>query len=189
VKPERKAASGQESRKEVTMRASYIIGVLALAVMGGVTQGRQHQPPQSNQEPAETAKSVANPHYEITDEDKARKNPVDFTELTVERGKKLFESQCAMCHGEKADGKGDVAQEMSLNLPDFTKPDTLKGWRDGELFKIISLGNPVMPAQDKRMKEIHLWEIVNFLRATGGAVPAKSTGKEQSDERYAELPH
>src|SRR5215472_2665056 len=164
MKPGRKAASGRESGKEVTMRVSYIVGVLALAAGAGVTQGRQQQPPQTNQETAEAAKSVANPHYAITDEDKARKNPVDFTEVTVERGKKLFESQCAMCHGEKADGKGDVAQEMSLNLPNFTKPDTLKARTDGELFKIISLGNPVMPAQDKRMKEIHLWDLVNFLR-------------------------
>jgi len=94
-----------------------------------------------------------------------------------------------MCHGERADGKGEVAQDMKLALPDFTKAETLKGRTDGELFKIVSLGNPVMPAQDKRMKELHVWELVNFLRAAGGAVPAKSTGKELTDERYAEVQH
>ena len=171
------------------MRASYIIGMLALAAMAGVAQGRQQQPPQANQEPAEAAKSVANPHYAITDEDKARKNPLDFTQITVERGKKIFESQCAMCHGEKANGQGEVAEEMKLNLPDFTKPDTLKGRTDGEFYKIISLGNPVMPAQDKRMRDLQLWELVNFLRPTGGAVPGKTTGKEPSDERYTEVSH
>ncbi len=171
------------------MRMIYIIGVLELAAMVGLAQGRQQQPQQGSQTPSAAATpSVANPHYAITDEDRNRKNPVDFTELTVERGRKLFESQCAMCHGEKADGKGEVAQEMQLALPDFTKAETLKGRTDGELFKIISLGNPVMPAQDKRMKDIHVWELVNFLRAAGGAVPAKSTGKELSDERYAEVP-
>lgn len=170
------------------MRARYVIGLLALAAIASVVQGQQ-QPTQGSQEPAEAVKSVANPHYAITDEDRARKNPVDFTEVTVERGKKLFESQCAMCHGEKGDGKGEVAQEMSLTLPDFTKAQTLKGRTDGELFKIISLGNPVMPSQDKRMKDIHVWEVVNFLWATGGAVPGKSTGKELSDERYADVQH
>ena len=169
------------------MRANYIIGVLALAAIAGVAQGRQQQPPQGSQAPSEATKSVANPHYDITAEDKARKNPVQFTDVTVERGKKIFESQCAMCHGEKADGQGEVAEEMKLALPDFTKPDALKGRTDGELFKIISLGNPVMPAQDKRMKDIHVWELVNFLRAAGGAVPAKSTGKELSDQTYTEV--
>lgn len=171
------------------MRASYFIGVLALAAAAGVAQGRQQQPPQGSQAPSEAAKSVSNPHYAITDEDKARKNPLEFTQITVERGKKIFESQCSMCHGENADGNGEVAQEMKLNLPDFTKPDTLKGRTDGELYKIISLGNPVMPAQDKRMRDLQLWELVNFLRATGGAVPGKTTGKEPSDEKYTEVPH
>jgi mono/diheme cytochrome c family protein len=171
------------------MRASYILGVLALAAVSGAAQGRQQQPPRGSQETSEAAKSVANPHYAITDEDRARKNPLDFTQITVERGKKIFESQCAMCHGENADGNGEVAQEMKLNLPDFTKPETLKGRTDGEVYKIISLGNPVMPAQDKRMRDLQLWELVNFLRATGGAVPGKTTGKEPSDERYTEVPH
>jgi mono/diheme cytochrome c family protein len=166
-----------------------MIAVLALAAVAGVAQGRQQQPPRGTQEPSDAAKLVANPHYAITDQDKVRKNPLDFTQITVERGKKIFESQCAMCHGENADGNGEVAQEMKLNLPDFTKPETLKARTDGEVYKIISLGNPVMPAQDKRMRDLQLWELVNFLRATGGAVPGKTTGKEPSDERYTELPH
>lgn len=173
------------------MRASYVIGVLALATVASMAQGAQEQqPPQSSQAPsAATQPAALNPHYAITDEDKARKNPVAFTEVAVERGRKLFVSQCAMCHGEKGDGKGEVAQEMHVTLPDFTKAEALKARTDGELFKIISLGNTVMPAQDKRMSEIHVWEIVNFLRATGGAVPAKSTGKELSDQSYVNVPH
>jgi mono/diheme cytochrome c family protein len=173
------------------MRASYIIGVLALATMATAAQGQQaQQPPQGSQAPsAATQPAVLNPHYAITDEDRARKNPVDFTDVTVERGRKLFVSQCAMCHGEKGDGKGEVAQEMNETLPDFTKAEALKSRTDGELFRIITLGNTVMPAQDKRMKEIHVWEMVNFLRATGGAVPAKSTGKELSDQTYVNAPH
>jgi mono/diheme cytochrome c family protein len=173
------------------MRASCIIGVLALAAVAGVAQGRQtQQSAEGSKATSEEAKpAVANPHYAITDEDRARKNPVDFTVLTTERGRKLFVSQCAMCHGEKGNGQGEVAQDMKLNLPDFTKPETLKARTDGELFRIISLGNPVMPAQDKRMRDIQVWELVNFLRATGGAVPAKSTGKELSDERYADVQH
>jgi mono/diheme cytochrome c family protein len=171
------------------MRTTHIVSVVALAAMVGLAQGRQQQPQQEAQTPSVAAKpSVTNPHYAITDEERARKNPVDFTELTVQRGRKLFASQCAMCHGDKADGKGEVAQEMKITLPDFTTPETLKGRTDGELFKIISLGNPVMPAQDKRMKDIHVWELVNFLRAVSGTVPPKSTGKELSDERYTEVP-
>ena len=72
-----------------------------------------------------------------------------FTEFSVERGKKIFTTQCALCHGTKGDGKGELAADMKLSLPDFTKPDTLKERTDGELFAIIGAGKEPMPAQGR----------------------------------------
>jgi len=116
----------------------------------------------------------------ITAEDKARKNPIKFTDISVGRGKKIYDTQCALCHGAKGDGKGDLANDMKLNLPDFTKPDTLKDKTDGELFAIIGAGKEPMP-DGKRLSETHRWNIVNYLRSLGGATPAKATGKEPEE--------
>lgn len=169
------------------MRSICSVGALILAAATfGVTQ--QQQKPVENPPPAAAGPVLTNPHYEISEEDKARKNPLPFTDASVERGRKLFATQCAMCHGATGDGKGELAKDMNVALPDFTKSATLQKRTDGELFKILSLGNEAMPPQDKRMSEIHRWQIINFLRAAGGAVPKKSTGQEASDEQYVE-PH
>lgn len=170
------------------MRSPYIIGVLGLAAMVSLPQRRQQQPHQGSETPSAPATpSVANPHYAITDEDRNRKNPVDFTELTVERAGSYssLSVPCAMARSrwQRRSGSGNATHSAG-----FHQSRDAEGRTDGELFKIISLGNPVMPAQDKRMKDLHVWELVNFLRAAGGAVPAKSTGKELSDEHYAEVP-
>lgn len=124
------------------------------------------------------APAPASHTFVITPEQDARKNPVRFSEISVERGKKIFNTQCAMCHGEKGDGKGDLAEEMKLKLKDFTDPASLKARTDGAIYAIISSGNDIMPAEAKRMKDFQIWEIVNYLRAMGGAKPLKSTEDE-----------
>jgi len=43
------------------------------------------------------------------DEDKARKNPVKFTEFSVRTRQEDLRNQCAICHGDKGDGKGELA--------------------------------------------------------------------------------
>ena len=124
----------------------------------------------------------------ISPEDAARKNPIKFTEASVDRGKKVYKTQCALCHGEKGEGKGDLATEMTLTLPDFTKPDALAKRTDGELFAIIGMGKDPMPTQKGRMTEPQLWNLVNYLRALGGNVPAKPTAKEAADENVILVP-
>ncbi len=130
--------------------------------------------------PAEPATTAAHPAT-ITAEDKARPNPVKFTEVSVERGKKIFATQCALCHGDKGNGKGELAADMKLTIPDFSQADTLKDRTDGELFAIIGSGKEGMPAQGRRLTDTHRWNLVNYIRALSGKVPEKSTGKEPEE--------
>jgi mono/diheme cytochrome c family protein len=136
------------------------------------------QPPGKNTPPPGPV--LANPHYPFTVQDKIRKNPEKFTTESVEKGKSIYSSQCTMCHGATGNGRGDLATSLKLNLPDFTKSTALKGYTDGELFKILSVGNGMMPGQGQRLRDMQLWDLINFLRAMGGAVPAKSasSGRE-----------
>lgn len=117
----------------------------------------------------------------ISCEDKARKNPVEFTEVSTERGKKIYNTQCAICHGSKGDGKGDLAADLKVNMPDFTKPATLKDWSDGEIFTLIGVGADPMPPQTGRLSDTHRWNLVNYLRSVSGQVPGKATGKEPEE--------
>ncbi len=166
------------------MRAkNFILGfvffALAVSVLYAQEQPQKEKPAQTSPPAAQQAPAAPAHHtFVITPEDEALKNPLRFSEISVERGKKLFQTQCAMCHGDKGDGKGDLAQEMHLKLVDFTQPDALKNRTDGALHAIIASGNGIMPAEGKRLNDTHIWEIVNYLRALGGAKPLKSTQKE-----------
>jgi mono/diheme cytochrome c family protein len=146
----------------------------------------QEKQPSKQEHPAAAATSASAPQaphtYNISREDKERKNPVRFTDLSVERGTKLFQSQCAMCHGKNADGKGDLVEELDIHPPDFTKPDVLSKRTEGELFAIMSEGSGTMPGQNKRITERQRWQIVNCLRAVEGKTPAKATDKERTEE-------
>ena len=127
-------------------------------------------------------KSLSPPHdFRLTPEDKTRKNLQKFTTVSVERGKKIYATQCAMCHGEKGDGKGDLAGEMNAPIPDFTKPEAFSQLTDGELYAMIENGSFPMPGQGTRMKDYRKWQLVNYLRALSGKVPDKSKGDEPEE--------
>ncbi len=156
----------------------WLVLVLAAGCLWAQEEKKETPPPPE----ATTAAAPASPHpAEITAEDKAKKNPVKFTEVSVDRGKKIYGTQCALCHGDKGDGKGELATDMKLNLPDFTKPDSLKDRTDGELFAIIGAGRDPMPSQAGRLSDVHRWNLVNYLRALSGKVPEKATGKEPEE--------
>jgi len=162
------------------MSSKILFLILVLAASFLYAQEKKETPPPAGAEA--TAATPAAPHPgAISDEDKARKNPIPFNEAYVERGKKIFITQCALCHGEKGDGKGELASDMKLKLPDFTKPETLKDMTDGELFAVIGAGKDPMPAQAGRMTDTRRWYLVSFLRAVSGQVPAKATGKEPEE--------
>jgi len=166
-------------RPRDVMHSKRLFLVLVLVAGCLCAQEKKEAPPPAG---ASTTAAPAAPHPEtISAVDKARKNPVKFTEVSVDRGKKIYVTQCALCHGDKGDGKGELAADMKLTLPDFTKPDTLKDRTDGELFAIIGTGKDPMPSQAGRLTETHRWNLVNFLRAVSGKVPEKSTGKEPEE--------
>jgi len=142
---------------------------------------KKEEKPAAPAAPAAAAPAAPTAHvYKITPEDVVRKNPVKFTEGSVERGKKRYFTQCAMCHGETGDGKGDLATELKVPPTDFTKPEVQAKRTDGEWYAIIGSGNADMPEQSRLLEKTR-WDIVNYLRGLGGKKPAKSDPKEAEE--------
>jgi mono/diheme cytochrome c family protein len=142
-------------------------------------------PQPSSQSQPSAAPAPQNPHnFQVSDEDAARKNPLRFTDVSVARGKQVFASQCAMCHGDSGDGTGDLAMDMGVKPPDFTKPQALKDRTDGALFTIIGTGNSTMPGQAKRMSDYYRWCLVNYLRSLGKRTPVKATQEEIDADQH-----
>lgn len=93
-------------------------------------------------------------------------NPVKASPESLAHAKTLYGIDCAICHGQKGDGKGEVVQDLNLKIRDFTDPSVLKSRTDGELFYIIKNGDSSlkMPAEGPRAKDDDIWALVNYLR-------------------------
>lgn len=163
------------------MKTTILWTLLMLALsMGGLWAQVRRPLDQKDQKAA--AASAHSPlrleeHYKpsVPPQEKMRKNPVRFTVLSVDRGKRLFQNQCVLCHGVNADGKGDFVGVYGIHPPDFTNPDVLGKRTDGELFYIISAGSEKMPGKHTQLTEVQRWDVVNYLRAVEGKIPAPTT--------------
>ena len=92
-------------------------------------------------------------------------NPVKPTPESQAHAKKVWGYDCALCHGEKGDGKGDVADSMKLTLKDYTKSDSLKDMTDAQMYDIILKGKGQMPGEEGRAKPDDIWNMIIYIRS------------------------
>lgn len=92
-------------------------------------------------------------------------NPVKPSAESQTHAKMMFGIDCAMCHGEKGNGKGDLVADMHLSMKDLTDPAALKDMPDGQLFYIIKNGKGKMPAEGDRANDEAVWNLVIYVRS------------------------
>jgi mono/diheme cytochrome c family protein len=142
-------------------RTVLFLSVVLLAGLG-VAFAQQDTKDKSKQAPAADAAAP------IPQSDADKKNPVKPTTDGLAEARKLYGYHCAMCHGQNGDGKGDLAEQMKLNLSDWRNPDTLSKYTDGALFYIITNGRGKMVGgEGDRTKEEIRWNLVNLVRSFG----------------------
>jgi mono/diheme cytochrome c family protein len=129
-----------------------------------------------------TQEKPASTEPQMTTEDAGKKNPVAPTPEGLSEARKFYGYNCAMCHGKEGDGKGDLAQDMKLELHDWRDPSSIEKMTDGELFWIISNGKGKMPGNSDREKETMRWKYVNLVRSFGkkGATAADKSKAEST---------
>ncbi len=92
-------------------------------------------------------------------------NPITPTPESQARARSLYKMDCAMCHGENGNGKGDLVGDMGLTLKNLHDPATLKDRSDGELFTLIKDGKGKMPSEGDRAKPDEIWNLVVLVRS------------------------
>jgi mono/diheme cytochrome c family protein len=105
---------------------------------------------------------------------KRLKNPISPTSDAIAAGRQIYGEHCRSCHGEKGDGRGEKAAELSVAPGDFTDASAMRRRTDGELFWQITRGRLPMPAFDDKLSDEQRWQVVDYIR-TFAQRPSGST--------------
>jgi mono/diheme cytochrome c family protein len=82
-------------------------------------------------------------------------------------GKKIYSTDCLMCHGKEGGGDGDLAVDMKLTLKDFRDAATLKDVSDKEMYELIDKGKGKMMGEEGRLKPEQISDVANYVRSLG----------------------
>lgn len=94
-------------------------------------------------------------------------SPLNSTEPSViSRGRAVYLTYCAQCHGYKYDGNGTVGQSFQPLPTDLRSPQ-VQSKSDGELFKSVSYGVPGgrQPPLDTTITIDDRWHVIAFVKS------------------------
>jgi mono/diheme cytochrome c family protein len=96
---------------------------------------------------------------------KSIKRPAYFgTPESIERGKKLYATNCTACHGENGRGDGPVASTLPVPPTDLTYPVRAAGPKPEDTFRVLTVGleGSPMPAFSY-LSEQDRWDLVSYI--------------------------
>jgi len=88
------------------------------------------------------------------------KSPLASEQIDEAKGKELFTIYCAICHGDKGDGKGNlVKREKFLGVPNYKdRPIT-----EGSIYHVITYGLNSMGSHANQLSQTERWQVVNYV--------------------------
>jgi mono/diheme cytochrome c family protein len=148
------------------MRTILWVASLAL-VSAGVLYARQDAAQQKAADKT-TEKSADKPADKPADAPAAsaakKDNPVKATPEVLAAAKKVFGYDCAMCHGETGDGKGELVESMKLTTIDWRQSTVVSGMSDGDIYDLIVKGKDKMVGEGDRLAPAKVWGLVLYVR-------------------------
>jgi mono/diheme cytochrome c family protein len=112
-------------------------------------------------------------------------NPLPRTHAVMMRGQHLYNTYCIVCHGSKGEGNGFI-------VPKFPQPPTLqsdkvRGWPDGRVFHVMTVGQNLMPSYASQIAAADRWAVIHYLRVLQRALnPTDADVKELQAASKAE---
>ena len=90
-------------------------------------------------------------------------NPFPRTAETLERGQRVYLTTCVVCHGPEGDGHGYIVPPFPM--PPSLHSDKVRGWPDGRIFHVITVGQNLMPAYASQILPEDRWAVIDYVRA------------------------
>lgn len=88
------------------------------------------------------------------------KSPLDSISKNPEKAKELFNIYCAICHGEKGDGKGNlVKREKFLGVPSYKDREIT----EGSIYFVETYGLNSMGSHANQLSQEERWQIADYV--------------------------
>ena len=93
------------------------------------------------------------------------KNPIEnMTEAEMKEAGRLFNINCAICHGEKGAGNGPIATSGKIGGIANLTLDTYVKMADGTMFHSINYGKNNMGSYASQLDRKQRWMIIKYIR-------------------------
>jgi mono/diheme cytochrome c family protein len=126
----------------------------------------------------------------VPPEEKARKNPLAPSDAAIAAAKKIYQDNCANCHGDSGKGDGSDAMMYDPAPADLTDAWKMSKVTDGEIFYQITRGRKPMPSFRKKLTEEQRWQLVLLVRSFAGApaIPTPATKPDAPADKNSATP-
>ena len=89
-------------------------------------------------------------------------SPLITNEYNLSKGKELYEIYCSICHGDKGDGLGILAErEKFLGIPAYNDPSRFI--TEGSIYHVMMYGRNAMGSHAGLVNEEERWQITQYV--------------------------
>ncbi|GAA3508880.1 cytochrome c [Aquimarina addita] len=112
-----------------------------------------------------------NEHYQLAKD--SLKNPIKYTVENEAAGMELYTIYCAICHGDKGNGKGTlVEREKILGVPSYD--DVGRAITEGSIYHVMYYGINTMGSYASQTTEEERWQIVQYVQRLKAQLEGKT---------------
>lgn len=87
-----------------------------------------------------------------------------FAKGDAKAGKKIYDQNCALCHGAKGKGDGVGAAALNPKPRNFVEGKFKYGSKDADLAKLIKNGKGTMPPWKAVLNDKQVDDVVSYIR-------------------------
>ncbi|MDH5513451.1 MAG: cytochrome c [Gammaproteobacteria bacterium] len=140
------------------MKYEVLLTLVLMFLSGAVVADAGHEKMSNGHQSG----SMSPGHWMAPEKEAERPNPVRADGASLARGKKLFQANCASCHGPT--GRGDGPAGAALNPKPVDLAAMAGQHPDGDYAWKIAEGRGAMPAWKAVLSEKQIWDVVNYLQ-------------------------